>query len=93
MIELIPNKADDLEYIYAFTQSNIFKKTCKKYTEIGTTPNLYFNDYGNCDLYYPTNKIKFIISIKGVEAKINRHIEMLNSLYKLKKQLLVNLFI
>lgn len=93
MIELVPKNINDLEYIYAFTQSNIFKKTCKKYIEIGTTPNLYFSDYGSSNLYYPTNKIKFITSIKGIENRIIRHEEMLDSLHKLKKQLLNDLFI
>ena len=93
MIELVPKNINDLEYIYAFTQSNIFKRTCKKYIEIGTTPNLYFSDYGSSNLYYPTNKIKFITSIKGIENRIIRHEEMLDSLHKLKKQLLNDLFI
>ena len=93
MIELVPKNINDLEYIYAFTQSNIFKRTCKKYIEIGTTPNLYFSDYGSSNLYYPINKIKFITSIKGIENRIIRHEEMLDSLHKLKKQLLNDLFI
>ena len=41
----------------------------------------------------PTNKIKFITSIKGIENRIIRHEEMLDSLHKLKKQLLNDLFI
>ena len=93
MTELIPNHDEDLLYLYAFTISNSFKSICKKYTEVGTTPNLYFSDYSKADVYYPSEKKTFINAIDRLLKLENNLKAKLEKLSKIKLYLLSNLFI
>ena len=93
MTELIPLNQDDLTYIFAFTESTIFKKICKKYIEVGTTPNLYYSDYSTELIYYPDERNNFVklmnlISKKSIYLETEK--EKLNLL---KRQLLKDMFI
>lgn len=93
MTELIPVNEDDLYYIYSYTESANFKKICKKYIEIGTTPNLYYSDYSQAKLYYPKNK-KCFSQCTQTFIELEKQLKLkLLLLYKLKKYLLKNLFI
>ena len=93
MVELIPNNEKNLMYLYAYTLSNSFKKICKKYIEIGTTPNLYYSDFSKADVYYPNNRDLFIIVFETL-MKIEDNLYLsLNNIKLLKKYLLNTLFI
>ena len=93
MVELIPNNEKNLMYLYAYTLSNSFKKICKKYIEIGTTPNLYYSDFSKADVYYPNNRDLFIIVFETL-MKIEDNLYLsLNNIKLLKEYLLNTLFI
>ena len=95
MTDLKPINSEDLLFIYAFTISSLFKKTVKKYIEIGTTPNLYFRDYSN--VIVPGSAIikkdKISKTIKSIEEKEKYLQNQLNHLKSIKKELLNLLFI
>lgn len=93
MTEMIPVNPEDLIYIEAYTKSQKFRRICKKYTEIGTTPNLYFSDYSNCLLFYPDDRNRLIKVLEAIyELESNLTLQF-SSLKLLKKQLLNYLFI
>ena len=95
MTDLVPLDKNDVPFIYAFTLSSMFRKIVKKYTEIGTTPNLYYSDYSNA--YIPlkalSNKEKISKIIVNIEEKEYTLEEQLIQLKNLKKNLLNSLFI
>ena len=93
MAELIPNKKEDLIYLYAFTTSNAFISACKKYTEIGTTPNLYYSDYSKVKVYYPNDRQTFINAINNIFNLENNLTNKLQEMTVIKSYLLSNLFI
>ena len=93
MSELIPHNANDLTYIFAFTECNQFKRICKKYIEVGTTPNLYYSDYSNTLVYYPEERTTFIKVIDLITEKHDKLEEERNNLNKIKQQLLKDMFI
>lgn len=93
MSELIPHNANDLTYIFAFTECNQFKRICKKYIEVGTTPNLYYSDYSNTLVYYPKERTTFIKVIDLITEKHDKLEEERNNLNKIKQQLLKDMFI
>ena len=90
MTELIPNSQIDLLYLYAFTTSKYFKSICVKYTEVGTTPNLYYSDYSKADVYYPKRRDIFI---KLIKCLLEFEDDLENKLTKLKtiKSFLLNI--
>ena len=93
MSELIPLNHRDLTYIFAFTESSKFKKICKKYIEVGTTPNLYYSDYSTELVYYPDERNNFVELIDLISKKrvyLETEKEKLN---QLKRQLLKDMFI
>ena len=93
MSELIPLNHSDLTYIFAFTESTKFKKACKKYIEVGTTPNLYYSDYSTELVYYPDERNNFVDLIDLIRKKcvyLETEKEKLNLL---KRQLLKDMFI
>ena len=93
MSELIPLNHRDLIYIFAFTESSKFKKICKKYIEVGTTPNLYYSDYSTELVYYPDERNNFVELIDLISKKrvyLETEKEKLN---QLKRQLLKDMFI
>ena len=95
MTDLVPLDKDDVQFIYAYTLSIMFRKIVKKYTEIGTTPNLYYSDYSKASIpskaIYNKEKIsKIIINIEKKEYALE---EQLTQLKNLKKNLLNSLFI
>ena len=93
MTELIPFCSNDLLYIFSFTESIQFKKACKKYTEVGTTPNLYYSDYSNEMVFYP-QKINVFVQFIDLMTKKYRNLEaQRNILNKLKLQFLKDMFI
>ena len=93
MTEMIPINPDDLIYIEAYTKSQKFRRICKKYIEIGTTPNLYFSDYSNCLLFYPDDRNRLIKTLEAIYELESNLILQFSSLKSLKKQLLNYLFI
>lgn len=93
MTELIPNKKEDLIYLFAFTTSNAFKSVCKKYTEVGTTPNLYYSDYSKAKVYYPNDRQTFIDAINNILNLENSLVNKLQEMNAIKSYLLSNLFI
>ena len=95
MTDLIPLNNDDVPFIYAFTLSRMFRKIVKKYTEIGTTPNLYYSDYSNASIPLKSlsNKEKISKIIVNIEEKEYALEEQLTQLNNLKKHLLNSLFI
>lgn len=93
MTEMVPLNHNDLLYIEAYTSSYKFKSVSKKYTEIGTTPNLYFSDYSSSLVFYPKDRTKFtslLFLFDVLESNLN---ERLSLLEKIKKYLLKNMFI
>ena len=93
MSEIIPLNHDDLTYIFSFTESTKFKKICKKYIEVGTTPNLYYSDYSTELVYYPDKRDTFVKLIDLISKKcVHLEIEKEN-LNLLKRQLLKDMFI
>ncbi|MDP4043231.1 hypothetical protein, partial [Mycoplasmopsis arginini] len=95
MTDLIPTNKEDVPFIYAYTISNSFKRIVKKYTEIGTTPNLYFSDYSNAriPLKALSNKNEISKLIVNIEEKEVQLETQLNHLKIMKKYLLNSLFI
>ena len=94
MTELKPINVNPT-FIYAFTKSKIFKRTVKKYTEIGTTPNLYFSDYSKTciPLDAINNKEKIVGAINSLELKETLLKQELYYLNDLKRFFLEKLFI
>ena len=93
MSELIPLNHRDLTYIFAFTESTKFKKICKKYIEIGTTPNLYYSDYSTELVYYPDERNNFVELIDLISKKCVCLETEKEKLDLLKRQLLKDMFI
>ena len=93
MSELIPLNHNDLTYLFAFTESSKFKNICKKYTEVGTTPNLYYSDYSKELVYYPAERRTFINLVKLINEKSANLEEEEKKLKLLKRQLLKDMFI
>ena len=95
MTDLIPLNKYDARFLYAYTLSNVFRRIVKKYTEIGTTPNLYYGDYSKATI--PLKAIankekisKLIVNIEEHEITLENQ---LNQLKIMKKSLLNLLFI
>lgn len=95
MTDLIPLNKNDVQFLYAYTISNTFRKIVKKYTEIGTTPNLYFSDYSKATIPLKAiaNKGKVSKLIINIEEHENTLESQLNQLKLMKKNLLNLLFI
>ncbi len=93
MSELVPLNSDDLTYIFAFTESTIFKKICKNYIEVGTTPNLYYSDYSTVMVYYPDKRKDFSSLLDLINKKCIKLEKEKENLNKLKQQLLKDMFI
>ena len=93
MSELIPLNHDDLTYVFAFTESTKFKKICKKYIEVGTTPNLYYSDYSTELVYYPEERDNFVKLIDLINKKCVCLETEKENLGLLKRQLLKDMFI
>ena len=93
MSELIPLKHNDLTCIFAFTESTKFKKICKKYIEVGTTPNLYYSDYSTELVYYPDERDNFVKLIDLISKKCVRLETEKEKLDLFKRQLLEDMFI
>ena len=93
MSELIPLNHDDLTYVFAFTESTKFKKICKKYIEVGTTPNLYYSDYSTELVYYPEERDNFVKLIDLINKKCVYLETEKENLGLLKRQLLKDMFI
>ena len=93
MSELIPLINGDLTYIFAFTESSKFKKICKKYIEVGTTPNLYYSDYSTELVYYPDERNNFVELIDLISKKCVCLETEKEELDLLKRQLLKDMFI
>ena len=93
MSELIPLNHDDLTYVFAFTESTKFKKICKKYIEVGTTPNLYYSDYSTELVYYPDERDNFVKLIDLINKKCVYLETEKENLGLLKQQLLKDMFI
>ena len=90
MTELIPNSQIDLLYLYAFTTSKYFKSICVKYTEVGTTPNLYYSDYSKANVYYPKRRDIFIKLIKCL-LEFENDLENKSTKLKTIKSFLLNI--
>lgn len=95
MTDLIPFDKGNTYFIYAYTNSNSFRRIVKKYTEIGTTPNLYYSDYSTATISLKalTNKDQISKLILNIEEKEDLLNQQLNQLNILKKNLLNLLFI
>ncbi len=95
MSELVPYDQSMLMYVYAFTLSNEFKKVCHKFTEIGTTPNLYFSDYSYSKIFVTSKKDvdKFTIIFNLFEQLEMIYQNKENILASIKSFLLDNLFV
>ena len=93
MSELISLNHDDLTYVFAFTESTKFKKICKKYIEVGTTPNLYYSDYSTELVYYPEERDNFVKLIDLINKKCVCLETEKENLGLLKRQLLKDMFI
>ena len=93
MSELIPLNHDDFTYVFAFTESTKFKKICKKYIEVGTTPNLYYSDYSTELVYYPEERDNFVKLIDLINKKCVCLETEKENLGLLKRQLLKDMFI
>ena len=94
MTDLKPKSVNPI-FIYAFTISQSFRRVVKKYTEIGTTPNLYFSDYGKAIISESAlkNEGKIVSIINDLELQQLMLQSKLVSLTRLKNYLLKNLFI
>lgn len=95
MTDILPNDETDVIFIYAFTLSQYFKSIVKKYTEIGTTPNLYYSDYSKAKIsnYAISNKKLISNIVNKMEQKEKLLNTQLVKLNKLKGSLLNRLFI
>lgn len=95
MNDLIPLNKDDVQFLYAYTISSAFRRIVKKYTEIGTTPNLYYSDYSKVTISLKAieNKEKISKLIMNIEEHENLLKNQLTQLKIMKKNLLNLLFI
>lgn len=95
MNDLIPLNKDDVQFLYAYTISGAFRRIVKKYTEIGTTPNLYYSDYSKVTISLKAleNKEKISKLIMNIEEHENLLENQLTHLKIMKKNLLNLLFI
>lgn len=95
MTDLTPLNKFDVQFLYAYTISNLFRRIVIKYTEIGTTPNLYYSDYSKATIPLKALASKEKISklIINIEEYENTLESKLNQLKIMKKNLLNSLFI
>ena len=93
--EMIPKDSSDIDFIYYYLLSNEFKRITKKYTEIGTTPNLYFSDYSIFSLSYfeKEKRNQFCLIFKNLDILIQKSETILSKIILIKQFLLNKLFI
>jgi len=92
---MIPKDSSDIDFIYYYLLSNEFKRITKKYTEIGTTPNLYFSDYSIFSLSYfeKEKRNQFCLIFKNLDILIQKSETILSKIILIKQFLLNKLFI
>lgn len=95
MGEMIPFDEKLLKYIYSFTTTAYFNRIIHKYVEIGTTPNLYFSDYGKAIVpIFSEYEIDLFNNVfDKINFKIMSYEDKLVLIKKIKKDMLKNLFI